>query len=338
MMQADDSSDLDDDDFLGGLSPEDESTPLNITRSKSLLPDKLTASPSDRSLPSSPSSKDSKKRKRTPVGGDDAELDTSLTVHTPRSNRVQSPESDSLAASVRSPNHTMAIPFSSSPGSPTEKGEPWSSRLRGKETNGTNDLQDVAINSKLPKVATSTLQAKFLPRRRIRSQKPRNDPGDEEASEDSAVEGSDEDELATSVAKRAKRPNAKGLVEAKSLNAKVKKGPEYNRCFHGRKKNDGNPKVVRHNGPQTRNHHTYSRHNSQIADKENYISDDSSALSSPPPSDVSDSEGDVPLRKSGIRVSSRELELQARKFAEIDKWQLDFEEVSASGSQSSPLR
>ena len=35
---------------------------------------------------------------------------------------------------------------------------------------------------------------------------------------------------------------------------------------------------------------------------------------------------------------SDELRAAAKKFAEVDKWQMEFEEVSASETQGSPVR
>jgi len=71
------------------------------------------------------------------------------------------------------------------------------------------------------------------------------------------------------------------------------------------------------------------------ADKENQIMpDDPSLLPSPRASEESGS----PILNPTKRLFSLELERQARKFADVDKWQMEFEDIPFSGSQSSPLR
>jgi hypothetical protein len=64
-------------------------------------------------------------------------------------------------------------------------------------------------------------------------------------------------------------------------------------------------------------------------DKENeqhVSSPSSSPLSSPPDSEASESEAEVPPR----RIMSEELRAAVKKFAEVDKWEMEFEDVSAS--------
>ncbi|KAL1967769.1 hypothetical protein VTN77DRAFT_2458 [Rasamsonia byssochlamydoides] len=360
MMQADDgSSDLDDDDFLGGLSPEDESTPLNISRPKSLVPNSLIVSPSAPPLSSPPSSKDSRKRKRKSMEMHEAELSPrAADVLQRRSSYssvqadVSEPQSPSATASVQSPNLTMAAPLSSSPGVPHERLSP--ELLRKRVDQGSTALQEDEKFKVLPKLPTATLQERFLPRRRLHSQRWRDDhdgerDGSEEDVEQSEDDSSDEDELNSSTSRRARRARRRGLFEGRSINAKVKS----KRVDHSaRKEGGGGTKngtnmtkstvtavsVAKPNCSQPRSRFTYSRRDADIADKENYLSDDSSSLSSPPPSDELDSDAYSPVWKHGNRIFSRELEEQARKFAEIDKWQMDFEEVSDSGSPSSSFR
>ena len=74
-------------------------------------------------------------------------------------------------------------------------------------------------------------------------------------------------------------------------------------------------------------------------DKENQPADMSSPLSSAMDSDAFDSDGSMPTPKAGRKFMSEELRIQANKFAEVDKWQMDFEDViSNTGSQGSPFR
>jgi hypothetical protein len=55
----------------------------------------------------------------------------------------------------------------------------------------------------------------------------------------------------------------------------------------------------------------------------------SSPLSSPPESDVSDSES---IQTEATRYVSDELRAAVKKFAEVDQWKMEFEDVSASES------
>jgi hypothetical protein len=72
-------------------------------------------------------------------------------------------------------------------------------------------------------------------------------------------------------------------------------------------------------------------------DKENELllsSPSSSPLSSPPDSDASDSEAEAVSGVSDQRYMSAELRAAAKKFAEVDQWQMEFEEISASETHS----
>lgn len=308
MMQADDdSSDLDDDDFLGGLSsPQDESTPLNVARAP-VVDNQLAASPSRPPVVSSPSSSESRKRKRQSQNdhtGQDlvppGSRGSSSSTITP------TPATPSMRQSVDSLNLTMATPLSSDTASP--------SRL---VLGGHDNAADL-----LPRVTTVSIQAKFLPQRRIRHRQQADDSDDA----GSAHEDSDEDELSREIMRRPQRSRKKGLSDATSHNANAKTG--------NAKKNKGKTKGSSRS--QKEAPRTYSRQKPQTSDKENYLSDNSSTLSSPPPSEDIESEPEVNSRYSRKRITSRELQQQALKFAEVDKWEMDFEEVSFS--ESSPSR
>jgi hypothetical protein len=358
MMQADGSSDLDDDDFLGGFSPEDESTPLNVSRSKAPVPNPFIGSPSARSSLSSPSSKDSRKRKRRSMEAYAAELSPMGMdiLQSPNSNvhaAASEPRSASSTASPRSPSLTMGPPLSSSPGSPTER------VLISHEKSNLRFLQDKAHtvpledgkSKTLPKLATTTLQERFLPRRRVRSKQGRDD-GDsqrdasEEDAEESAEDSSGEDELNSSTSRTVRRSHRKGLFEARSINAKMKsRRINCSARRQGGSKNEANVTkttvtevFAKPDCSQSNRRLTYSRRGVDIADKENHISDNSSSLSSPPPSEELDSGSYSPVWKPEKRIPSRELQQQARKFAEIDKWQMDFEDVSVSDIQNGAFR
>lgn len=252
------------------------------------------------------------------------------------------PRSPVATASLQSPCLTMAAPLSSSPGSPTKR--VLSPELLRKHVGNANTAseEDRKLNA-LPKLSTATLQERFLPRRRLRSRQWRDDHDEEHDSSEDGSSG--EDELTS---RRARKTRGRGLYEARSGNARVKSKRVNN---NARKEGGGDTQngtntlkstaTVVSEKPdfsQPRNRVTYSRRDAEMADKENYLSDDSSSLSSPPPSEELDSDSYSPAWKPGNRTFSEELEQQARKFAEIDKWQMDFEEVSVSGSPSSPFR
>ncbi|EED21773.1 conserved hypothetical protein [Talaromyces stipitatus ATCC 10500] len=336
MMQAHDdenSSDFDDEDFLGGFSPQDESTPLNIARVSNAAERQLPASPSPSRPPQvvpSPSSRESRKRKRqseavndnhAEPGSPSARSSSSLSTLTP------TPKSPVAGTRAESPSFTMATPMSSSTASPSRL------MIVGKQI--TAATEKTAAAESLPKLTTLSIQTRFLPQRRIRRHQ-RTDDNEDEDGIDSANEDSDEDELTREVMRRPQRSRKKGLSNATfgKTNAKPSKP---NRG--GRKNKRGNTKATTNAvDPQgSKSQRTYSRQKPQAADKENDLSDNSSILSSPPPSeDLRESDSEIPSRASK-RVTSRELQEAARKFAEVDKWQMDFEDVPDS-EISSPMR
>ncbi|OKL60754.1 hypothetical protein UA08_04387 [Talaromyces atroroseus] len=317
MMQADDdSSDFDDDDFLGGLSsPQDESTPLNATSRAPIVDSQLAVSPSRPPVVASPSSRESRKRKRQSQEARN-DQDSANSRSSSLSTLTRVPETPSVRESVDPPSTTMATPLSTDTTSPTRLG--LDSQVKQSTTSeGAADP--------LPKVTTLNIQAKFLPQRRIRHLQRADDSDDAE----SANEDTDEDELSRAVMRRPQRPRKKGLSNATSDNTNTKKGSNS----HGGRKNKGNAKGSHGDDDlQSKSQRTYSRQKPQASDKENLFSDDSSALSSPPPSE----DLATPPHSSTKRISSRELQQQALKFAEVDKWEMEFEEVSFS--ENSPSR
>jgi hypothetical protein len=308
MMQADDdSSDFDDDDdFLGGLSsPQDESTPLNVAPRAPIVDSQLAVSPSRPPVVTSPSSRESRKRKRQSRNEDLAPASRSSSLST----LTRVPDTPSIRQSVEAPSITMATPLSTATASPAR----FNVGGHGKET-ATSDAA-------LRKVTTMNIQAKFLPQRRIRHRQRADDSDDAE----SANEDPDEDEL-TREMRRPRRLRKKGLSDTTSRTANAKMGTA--------RKSKGNAKGPQDDASQSKSQRTYSRQKAQASDKENYDSDDSSALSSPPPSEDLASEPETPPRSSRKRITSRELQLAALKFAEVDKWEMEFEEVSLSEAGS----
>jgi hypothetical protein len=326
MMQADDedSSDFDDEDFLGGFSPQDESTPLNVARVSNAAERQLVVSPS-RPPPvvTSPSSTESRKRKRQSgaVNDEHVELASPSSRSSSLSTLTPAPESPVAETSDELPSFTMATPMSSSTASPI--------RLITVERQTAATTDKNAAAKPLPKVTTLSLQTRFLPQRRIRRRQQTGGSDDEEDINSANVD-SDEDELTREIMRRPQRPRKKGLSNASSgkTNAKLSKS---NRG--GKKNTKATGNAV--DSQTSKSQRTYSR---QAADKENdYLSDNSSGLSSPPPSEDLDSGTELPSHASkNLRVGSRELQAAARKFAEVDQWEMEFEDVSYS--ESSPMR
>lgn len=371
MMQADGSSDLDDDDdFLGGLSPEDESTPLNLAR-KSLLSKPLTTSPSTPPLPSSGSSR---KRKRAPEEVQVPQSPPGFVEDSPRAPSVSGSDEDEACASREglpaAPvepevfSQTMALPMSSSPvaapreeiiASPGQTG-PRSTREKIKKSTTEGDEKAAEPHVQL---STAILQEKFLPRRRRHRRNVAadfdfpSDESEEEGRHHGDIGSDDDDELSYLPS----RPRRRALAESKSAtnaNAKVKskrmgrdsgkKG--RNNHAHGTNDTGKSTTATASSAASTskvskpRDRITYSSRYRRHPEggKENQLSDTSSPLSSPPASEAFASDAYSPASKSQGRFFSEELELQAKKFAEVDKWQMEFEDVIVTGNQDSPFR
>ncbi|KAJ5777110.1 hypothetical protein N7520_000356 [Penicillium odoratum] len=327
MMQAEDgSSDLDDEDFLGGLSPQDESTPLNLTRGKSL--GDQSPSPSE----SLPSSGGSRKRKREDIQVLQSSIEEAPEVVQDSPSVTPVPRERPTRASEETPqpipfpevfSQTMALPASSSP-PPPESTQCSVATARSPavphQSSKSIKLRDSA------QLATATLRDRLLPRRRQPRRKPRA-VGDSELPSDGesddgmhAVASGDEDELSylpskiiTSAPSTETRPLTTNLGQSNQKPKKTKAKPTPA------------PKPSEPQEPI------------RDMDKENELllsSPSSSPLSSPPDSDASDSETET---VSGHYLSA-ELRAAAKKFAEVDQWEMEFEEISASETQGSPGR
>lgn len=317
MQTEGESSDLDDDDFLGGLSPEDESTPLNVSRGKSLVI-RNAASPSPQSSP--PESESSRKRKRQ---GDKIQVPQSpvgIVESTPLESQARgTPEAEPQARvndsqALKSPevlSQTLVPPASSSaPQSPasttilpaSHQGSPVKEPSR--QASGDSEH-----------LTTAALQNKLLPRRR----QPRRKQRETAEFESDDTEDEDEDEL-NDPSRRPSKTQRKGIDKSRS-STKTRQGRQRN--------------VSK---PSAKGSKTASR--TEEVDKENQPADMSSPLSSAMDSDALDSDDDpTTTPKAGGKFMSEELRIQANKFAEVDKWQMDFEDViSNTGSQGSPFR
>lgn len=328
MMQTEDgSSDLDDDDFLGGLSPEDESTPLNVSRGKSLTL-RHAASPSPRSL--SPSSDKSRKRKRTTEELQVPQSPSNVVESTPIGSPVrgiqenEAPSRTDTPKSVVSPeafSQTMVPPMSSSaPQSPAHTALALAEQASPAMLEGTRGRTD-----DIGHLSTAALQNKLLPRRRRRQRRLQN-VSDSDLSNDDAPSDRDDDD-----------DELNYLPSRKPMRSRRKQRDPPNPSANTRTKPTKQKKPL----PEPKGGVTYSSSTPRAtdADKENRPDGMSSPLSSALDSDAFDSDVSISRSTEKGDFISEELRLQAKKFAEVDNWQMEFEDVtSIAGSQGSPFR
>jgi hypothetical protein len=335
-MMHTDESDIEDD-LLSDLSPQDESTPLNRPKGKSL-------SLKQTSPMSSPlSSKSSRKRKRALEEAQPPELRAgapSEQIEFPSQSTDEVHDSDSsetacppTPANFEGFSLTMAPPMSSSPSS-SKRGMLVSRHAvraeaacknASEESPNRPDERNTETHTKL---STAALQEKCLPRRRLQRRQ-FNCYGDSDGSEDDVDEvGSDEDELSLAASRKSRRLRNKGLAKTRPKHVKLSSKLLNRKAVTGKKGKKGGHSAMKKPAGITYS----SRPVRDPGDKENQSPDDASELSSPPGSDVDPSSTPVG------RVISLELERQSKKFAEVDKWQMEFEDVSYSGSQGSLFR
>ncbi|KAH3537724.1 hypothetical protein KXV64_008148 [Aspergillus fumigatus] len=350
MMQADDGSsdfgDLDDDDFLGGLSPEDESTPLNVSRGKSLVIRHPSSSPlSDCSHPSSGGSR---KRKRTweelqipqsPLAV--VEYSPAGSISPERGDEEHGVPREILhhLADEEGLDRTVAPPLSSS-----SMSSPQSSHLTVMAAKSptdslkhTKDHNTGEFSGKLT-VSTASLQDRLLPRRH-KNHRRNGVPGDLILDGESEVDYSvdqDEDELSylptwkpAQPRRRKNKPKPLEVVRAKHRKQGATKALSGELISQTESAGMKDTRQKRVNGPRS--------NQTADADKENQAIEVSSPLSSPLDTDAFDLESS-PVPIPAKNYLSEELRLQAKKFEEIDRWEMDFEDVVTTGSQTSPCR
>lgn len=313
---GDGGSDPDDDDFLGGLSPDDESTPLNLARQKSIQA-RQDATSQPESL-SPPSTDGSRKRKRTPeefqVPGSPSDIvENTQLESSPLDNReggrFASVSSPPLPNHVGALSQTMALPESSSPVlSPAHAAFGLGPSHIAPEA---AEHAKEAYRGAIP-LSTETLQGKVLPRRRLRHRKNRNASDFEVPSDDDDYAEADDDELSRMPVK-ASKSQQKQVHRTKPL---AESGHRSKSAFQKQNKNraTATARDPTAKGPD----HPRAR---RTFGKENRVDNIPSETASEP--------------AARGRFTSEELENQARKFAEIDKWKMEFEDIAISGSQAS---
>jgi hypothetical protein len=354
--------DEDEDDF----NPEDESTPLNLSKTRTMTISssasssnprkrKLSAVQMPESSPTLPSLHGSEEQEAIPATaplGNESEEENGVPSSPPQA-PISSIESRPVTPEPMS--ETMAPPQSSSPSAespseslPTQRYQAQTAPSRGRRTLRSRSrplaTQDSPISSppslthspnrlcragpkprarrQPPPVdafSTAQLQA-LLPRRRRQTTR---DPFDIASSEDEVdVSGlaSDDDELTNlSVRPATRRPNSLSIRRPAPLRkpAKSKAAPKPSSRSTGGKI-------------------TYGSRANAMSDKENEEIDPDDSLA-PLPDDVEVGEGTENSQELETRVG-KELKRAARKFEEVDKWELDFEEVTASSSSPRDAR
>ncbi|KAJ9204015.1 hypothetical protein DTO166G4_8410 [Paecilomyces variotii] len=335
MMQADGSSDLDDDDFLGDLSPQDESTPLALAKRELPLP-QPSPSPSALSLNLS-----SGKRKRSLIEDEEPELPSARSSVAPS---IVSSDSENerdasdrplpaFSAQLERFSQTMAPPMSSSPAQTQQETDTASSvhprlskeRVRKGDDAGSGQRQ----------MSTAALQENFLPRRRRPRRRVKKGADIDILSDNSEEESDpDDDELNRLPSKKTAKSRRKLLAESENATNSGTKQKTTNQ--RGRKRQTAtnasrtksSTRASSTSKTQQRDSLTYSRRRRDV-EKENDDADVSTTSSRR--GSVSDLDQGTPKPAGSSR--NRELEEQAKKFAEIDKWEMDFEDVIESSSQ-----
>ncbi|KAG4436655.1 hypothetical protein IFR05_007870 [Cadophora sp. M221] len=338
--------DEDEDDF----HPEDESTPLNLSKTRNTT-----------SSSGGPSSSNSRKRKLSAVQISRSspslpspraiEADETIPATNPLSDEQEAESSPQLLPSIEARSdtpeplsETMAPPQSSSPLPSSPELPPRTRRapsrgrrpLRGRTppprtqdspissppslTHSPNRPVHAAATVRKPQrqapppstYSTAQLQA-LLPRRRQRATA--RDPFDVPSSGDEVdVSGlaPDDDELSYLNVQARSRRHAS--VRARTP-AALKRGRKLNRPVP-------KPKDATVN-------RTYGSRANAASDKENTVEvDPDDSLAPIPDDDPNDPENSQELEES----VGKELKRAAKKFQEVDKWELEFEEVTASSS------
>ncbi|MCJ1249943.1 hypothetical protein MMC30_007169 [Trapelia coarctata] len=189
----------------------------------------------------------------------------------------------------------------------------------------------------LKPISTATLQ-NLLPRRRHRQRDDFDIPSSSDHELDTPIPGEDEDELSFSAPKSRRKTDGAGT---KPRGAKVAKTPATTRKTPARAKTKAPPTQKKKKDTASGPVRTYSR---RLSDKENQgegeeggeRNNDSLLPDDLSDADVSDDGGQVG-RKGHATVpakvkATKELKTLAQKFKEVDAWEMEFEEVTASSS------
>ncbi|EGC41969.1 conserved hypothetical protein [Histoplasma capsulatum var. duboisii H88] len=365
MMHTDQSSELDDDDdLLASFNPDDESTPLKFPNRKSIPQDSVSSPPSTpqnlsptslRNIKLHPKvqvqvsrSSDPSERAIAPDENTDNSASEDGLLPTPR--RAQSPELPELLS------QTM-MPPESSPVSSVEKNRSDTAYSEHPANGNSSPGTQKAAEKQLPmickpRISTATLRENLLPQRRfLQKQRASNrtltldDIENENCFDDySGAFEADRDELSYPVSRVKRRKDKTGMPEARKGTGN-KKQASTDRSIQGRRQT---PAIKSTNIRLSKNTHlAHSKKGDEItcfslgsrealADKENQSSHTVSSL--PLDSEERFSATDISPPASERVFLSEELMQQARKFAEISLWPLDFEDATVVSGQSSPFQ
>lgn len=244
------------------------------------------------------------------------------------SSPVQSPAKHQSTRSSRTTNPSAKPKSNTKRKQPTRKGD----------TDQSTRLQATRQKKEpLKPISTATLQ-NLLPRRRHRQRDDFDIPSSDEHELDTPAVGEDEDELSFSAPKSRRKTAG---ARTKQRGARVTRTPATTRKTPARAKSKA-PAIHRKKDKASDPVRTYSR---RVSDKENEGEgeeggeggDDSSEPDHLSDADVSDGKGQVGRKGEAAAVpakvrATKELKTLAQKFKEVDAWEMEFEEVTASSS------
>ena len=346
--EEENSSDLDSEAFLGSFDPEDESTPLNFNRRKTLPVENLPPSPSpmkkaversqSQEVNGSPLS-NAKRRKviavevpgtqpdyptltSNQIAAADAaaedenaehvqETDAERDLDDDDDDEISLPEPLDRQTSPEILSQTMIPPMSSSvAGSPVKSPN---------KASHSTPSQTPRTSAKQARISTATLRENLLPvRRRRRPQRQRAGMGafdvPSEEDEGDAGRATDEDELSYLPSKGRKGSRKALRSNKQGANKKIERTTRSAKERTTSKPADATKKTALSR--------TYSR---RSQDKENDVDEDATDA----PEAVAQTDGSLPIQ-------SEELLKAKLKFKEVDRWQMDFEDVVVE--QGSPYR
>lgn len=378
MMQAELSSEGDSEDFLGSFDPEDESTPFKVAKRTRISQDLPASPSSVRQSlaaerledQNSPTPEVDPQFEASALDGSEHQSEGGSTTLNANNDQEQDvSEENSLPPHARSErseppeilSQTMMPPISSSVApSPARPHE--ASTHKDNSTSNQGPTRHTRRGSKQGKsqtagpgpehISTAALTQNLLPRRKTRRQLRNWAEEDEfDLDEDDGDQGDpervDEDELSFLPRRSGRTRKTRALREVNDR-ANKKMNSVNNHTVKGTaaaaRKKDTAAKVHKANATNSYrtarqqystedNGNTYSS-SSRLRGR-NVAGVDEHQNEEREVHDSSSSES-TPVRNSGF--ISEELMLQAKRFAEIGEWELEFEDVTVSASQSSPAR
>ena len=349
------------------FNPDDESTPLKVRGAEKIGTSVDNSLKGTRGLTEAAISS-SRKRKRSPLPGQSSQLDQQhVTSSIPKRHREssQSLPSDPVEAigrrSIVAPEHsvqpdgghdrtpksvsdTQASPLSSSPldQSPfIQPRQPKQPELQTKKRTTTRNATQTKQDKRSKRLTTAELTS-FLPRRRNQQRKAAHTPFEilsspEQETDDQDDLEEDEDELAPrrhkATKSRAAKPTKQNLQPPTSAKKKNKS-----------KRTASSVQASRTSEPKRRYGRKSSDKENQDEDEEpsEFMRDIANGNELNEEDDtVMTGDGRDGKRGRGRKEDHRkslELSAAAKKFAEVDEWEMEFESVETEGRSSSPWR